>query len=332
MIGLFSSSSVTTVSSGAQIWLPAAGVTANSGCLDASDLENDVQMESTLETLLGDVTGITVTRTPTTGNGYDYRITFADSADVATNVAQIAAVAGGSGAAAACTAIVTDTGAATDVTSWTEMEGDALTPGVAYFVRISAINSAGQGEPTVTARTASCCASPHPTAVAQGCTDYPSWCKDTYSSNRPRAPPLAPTDLKVHSVQDNAGHLDVWWNAPTTDNGDPILQYKISWYELDVNGNVPSDATAFDLEAIADVTIATDGSEETMIGAASFTYRHTIDHTVNAGKDYLVKVTAINDQGDNSLSVADATPICVPEVGAFGEDCVVTAKIGRAHV
>ena len=96
--------------------------------------------------------------------------------------------------------------------------------------------------------------------------------------------PGAPEHLKVSTH--NTGALDVSWEAPATDGGSAITEYRVQWKETAGNWDTPADV-----------------SEETVTSTT-----HTITGLTD-GVEYAVRVIAVNDAGDGPPSdEATGTP------------------------
>ena len=96
--------------------------------------------------------------------------------------------------------------------------------------------------------------------------------------------PGAPEHLNV-SLHDT-GALDVSWEAPATDGGSAITDYRVQWKETAGNWDTPADVT-----------------EETATGTT-----HTITGLTD-GVGYAVRIIAVNDAGDGPpSSEATGTP------------------------
>ena len=97
-------------------------------------------------------------------------------------------------------------------------------------------------------------------------------------------PPDAPHNLNVSP--DDTGTLDVSWEAPASDGGSAITEYRVQWKETAGNWDAPADV-----------------SEETATGTT-----HTITGLTD-GVEYEVRVIAVNDIGDGPPSdEATGTP------------------------
>ena len=96
--------------------------------------------------------------------------------------------------------------------------------------------------------------------------------------------PGTPRHLKV--FPHDAGALDVSWEAPATDGGSAITEYRVQWKETAGNWDTPADV-----------------SEETVTSTT-----HTITGLTD-GVEYTVRVIATNDVGDGAPSdEATGTP------------------------
>ena len=98
------------------------------------------------------------------------------------------------------------------------------------------------------------------------------------------AVPDAPQSLNVSP--DDTGTLDVSWEAPASDGGSAITDYRVQWKETAGNWDAPADV-----------------SEETATGTT-----HTITGLTD-GVEYTVRIIAVNDVGDGPPSgEATGTP------------------------
>ena len=114
--------------------------------------------------------------------------------------------------------------------------------------------------------------------------------------NNPETPTSAATTAVLANVPDapehpnvslhDTGALDVSWEAPSTDGGSAITEYRVQWKETAGNWDAPADV-----------------SEETATGTT-----HTITGLTD-GVEYTVRIIAVNDVGDGPPSgEATGTP------------------------
>ena len=94
-------------------------------------------------------------------------------------------------------------------------DGNVLTPGQSYYVRVSAVNDVGTSDPTGSS----------PAVLA------------------PRSPPNPPENVEVVSVRDDATALRVTWEAPSATNGAAILNYRVEISSDDFASIDASDTT-----------------------------------------------------------------------------------------
>uniref|UniRef100_A0A7S4I964 Fibronectin type-III domain-containing protein n=1 Tax=Odontella aurita TaxID=265563 RepID=A0A7S4I964_9STRA len=96
-----------------------------------------------------------------------------------------------------------------------------LIPGQFYYVRVSAINSQGQG-------------------ISQ---------ESTPRSLNPHQKPSAPTNVRLFATSDTM--MTIGWEDPVSDGGDAIVQYRVEWDTTPgfVSRTLPPDKGYIDLEA-----------------------------------------------------------------------------------
>ena len=171
-----------------------------------------VDFDATFGALEGELEGllsakVRVSREPITspGPGFEYRITFL-GAGVRGDVAPLEVLA--KGPEGNCTAFRVQDGSSNRTTvlaqvhATTDIDGGYLTPGTAYFVRVSARNRVGTGPPQE--------ATP---------LEFP-----TGEAIAPQAPPGLPLEVRVYANKDDGDSLLVKWNAVDTDNGAPVTR------------------------------------------------------------------------------------------------------------
>ncbi|KAJ0394096.1 hypothetical protein P43SY_010109 [Pythium insidiosum] len=174
----------------------------SASCLSAPAL-TATDLETALETMLGD--DVTVSLDPTVGRVF--RVTFTGPtlalSSAALETLQVTALDGSAG----CTALP----AGANV--WTAMElsgRDVVTPGVPYFVQVSAISAVGTSLPQ---------------PATPVCHDAP--CDAVKLA--PASPPSAPASASVWSDRADRTSLRVRWTAPTTTNGASVRAFLVEY-------------------------------------------------------------------------------------------------------
>lgn len=195
--------------------LPIIPLTASDGCSLADGsysvhirpttpcLSQSMPSSTLAEELLTIMGGAVLVSLDTTF-GAKFRITFTGTSFAdSPNVEQLLVMAtDGSGG---CTSVVGN------VWTGTELDGGVLQQGVAYSVRVSALNSVGLGAPR------------EATAI----------CHDPPCANDqrlvPTGPPKAPRNVKVASNRAERTALNVKWQVPSSDGGSEVAKYFVEY-------------------------------------------------------------------------------------------------------
>jgi hypothetical protein len=216
----------------------------------------------------------------------------------------------------------------------TDIDGGFLSPGTAYYVRVSAKNDVGTGPPQMAVPT-------------------DPILENVDNSLAPQAPPGLPTNVRVLANADNGESLLVEWDAVDTDNGAPVSQYTLEYtktasfapmayhvQEVDDWLIADSGLQIFTAEqiAVADRAVATRqvNSEMTEAGSswsdAGVTYAANLTN-LTCGIPIVVRVRAHNRRGPGGPiwytevgrdDAQLALPVCADGI----EDCVEPRPYG----
>lgn len=251
-------------------------VTPPSSCLsyDASPSDVKNHLYEQLDNLPFDET-VLVSResNTTTGNGYHYRVTFTGGAFSAYEVAPLEIVSRLTFSDHGLQTVCSDFKMATTVNGTsvdyrttqvihsvtTDIASTALTPGTPYYVRLAAINDVG-------------------VSTYADFTVYDRF--GVHGALAPQAQPGLPQQVKVFAEKEAATELRVTWDNVDTDNGAPIVEFRVEY-----TNQTSALTTSTDWKGLIAYDVV-DGSA-----------REHIIRNLTAGTVYAVGVRAVNEVG-----------------------------------